>query len=77
MLFDYPVSILGDISSVSGVEVQRTFSLEGNFYKKIFVKDGFIKGAVLINATQEKDQLIQTIKEKALVVSAEAARNVI
>ncbi len=72
-LFDYPVCILGTISSQNGAEAQRTFSAEGNFYKKIFIKEATVKAGILINLAQEKEQLAQTIKDKTPVVSAEAA----
>ncbi len=65
-LFDFSVQLLGRTKSETGLKEFVKSDTAPLIYKKIFVSEGCLVGAVLINVSaKERDRFIKLIREKA------------
>ena len=70
-VFDLEISIIGDTREDTEVRQYAYADKEQKIYKKIFVKENILCGAVLINAMAQKEKLINLMKSKISIIGVE------
>lgn len=71
LISDHVINVVGDINA-QGQEVQHSFASEPLSAKRVFIKDGIIQGAVLVNSEGDLEQVVRMITEKTPLVVTEA-----
>ena len=63
-LLGVPVVFIGKTKRQEGFRELTHIDAEKNIYRKIFLKDGRLAGALLINDSQDRDKILNLIREK-------------
>ncbi|MBU4332953.1 MAG: FAD-dependent oxidoreductase [Candidatus Omnitrophica bacterium] len=70
---DFSISCVGNVRDTEETSQKQRFDEENRTFRKVFLKDNCVVGAVLLNQEKEVDKYLRLIKEKDNLISSDVA----